>query len=198
MIIGLLFLFLFVAFLAPVLMKLGFEQPARFIYWIYDAFCHQLTFRSWFLFGPQTFYPRELAGIQNVITYEKATGDFQLDLMFAREFFGNDFMGYKVALCQRDVAIYGSLLLCGLFFQLSGKKIKPLPWYLWVIFGLLPIGFDGITQFGGLGISFLSWLPIRESTPLLRSVTGLLFGITTSLFMFPMIEENMIQKHKKE
>jgi uncharacterized membrane protein len=161
---GLLFLFLLVAFLAPILMKLGLEQPAKFIYWV----------------------------------YEKATGDFQLDLKFARAFLGNEALGYKVALCQRDVAIYGSLLLFGLIFQLSGKKIKPIHWYLWIILGLLPIGVDGITQFGGLGISFLAWLPIRESTPLLRTITGVLFGITTGLFMFPMVEENMSQSNSKE
>ena len=195
---GLLFFFLLAAFLAPIFMKLGLEQPAKFIYWIYEVFCHQLTFRSWFLFGQQTFYPRELAGIPNIISYEKTTGDFQLDLKFAREFLGNDVLGYKVALCQRDVANYGSLLLFGFIFQLSGKKIKPLPWYLWIILGLLPIGVDGITQFGGLGISFLAWLPVRESTPVLRTTTGLLFGITTGLFIFPMVEENMSQSNRKE
>ena len=198
MIIALFFFFLLIAFLAPIFMKLGLFQPAKLIYWIYDAFCHQLTFRSWFLFGQQTFYPRELAGIPNVISYEKATGDYQLDLKFARDFVGNEVLGYKVALCQRDVAIYGSMLLCGLIFQLSGKKLKPIPWHLWVFLGLLPIGIDGITQFGGLGIGFLSWLPIRESTPLLRSITGVLFGITTGLFMFPLIEENMSQSRMKE
>ena len=197
-IIGLLFLFLFVSFLAPILMKFGLEQPANFIYWIYDAFCHQLAFRSWFLFGQQPFYPRELAGFPSIISYEKITGDFQLDLKFAREFKGNETLGYKVALCQRDVAIYGSLLLFSLIFQLSGNRIKPIPWYIWIIVGLIPIGLDGITQFGGLGISFLKWLPTRESTPLLRSMTGILFGITTGLFMLPMIEENMKQARIKE
>jgi uncharacterized membrane protein len=196
-IIGLLSLFLFVAFLAPILMKIKLEKPARFIYWVYDAFCHQLAFRSWFLFGQQPFYPRELANIPNFVSFEKVTGYFQLDLNYAREFLGNELLGYKIALCQRDVAIYTSLLLSGLVYQLSGKKIKPIPWYFWIILGLLPIGVDGITQFGGLGISFLSWLPVRESTPLLRSITGLLFGVTTGLFMFPLIEENMRQSNEK-
>jgi len=195
---GLLSVFLLMAFLAPVMMKLRAEGPARLIYWVYDAFCHQLTFRSWFLFGQQFYYPRELAAIPNVISYEKATGDFQLDLKFARDFLGNEIMGYKVALCQRDIAIYGSLFICGLIFQLTGRRIKPIPWYLWIVIGLIPIGVDGITQFGGLGISFLSWLPIRESTPILRTITGALFGIFTSFFMFPMIEENMSQQRKNE
>lgn len=194
-IIGLLSLFLFVAFLAPIFMKIKLEKEARFIYWVYEAFCHQLAFRSWFIFGQQPFYPRELANIPNFVSYEKVIGDLQLDLNYAREFLGNEMLGYKIALCQRDVAIYASLLLCGLVFQLSGKKMKPIPWYFWIILGLLPIGVDGITQFGGLGISFLSWLPVRESTPLLRSITGILFGVTTGLFMFPLIEENMRQSH---
>jgi uncharacterized membrane protein len=195
---SLLFFFLLVAFLAPIFMKIGLVQPAKFIYWVYEAFCHQLTFRSWFLFGQQTFYPRELAKVENIISYEKVTGDFHLDLKFAREFLGNDDLGYKVALCQRDVAIYGSLFLCGFIFQLSGKKIDHLPWYLWIILGILPVGVDGVTQFGGLGINFLAWLPIRESTPILRTITGILFGITTGLFLFPMVEENMSQSIRRE
>jgi uncharacterized membrane protein len=194
-IISLLFLFLLFAFLAPILMKIKLEQPARLIYWVYDAFCHQLAFRSWFIFGHQPFYPRELAHVAYYFSFEKAIGNSQLDLNFARDFLGNDTLGYKIALCQRDVAIYGSLLVFGLIFQLTGKKIKPIPWYFWILLGLLPIGLDGITQFGGLGISFLSWLPVRESTPLIRTITGILFGMTTGLFMFPLIEENMRQSH---
>jgi uncharacterized membrane protein len=193
---GLIFIFLLIAFFAPILMKLRLEYLARPIYWIYDAFCHQLTFRSWFLFGAQPYYPRILAGIPSLMTYESATSDFQLDLLFARNFIGNDRLGYKVALCQRDIAIYGSLLISGLVFQLTGKKAKPLPWYVWILIGLFPIGIDGITQFGGLGINFLSWLPVRESTPLIRTITGLLFGISTAFFMFPLVEENMRERNK--
>ena len=193
---GLLFLFLFFAFLAPVLMKLQFETPARLIYWVYDAFCHQLAFRSWFLFGSQPYYPRQLAGLSDVLTYEAMTGDDNLDLVFARNFVGNAQVGFKVALCQRDVAVYTSLILCGLFFQLSCRKAKPLPWWIWILVGLAPIGLDGISQFGGLGIGFLSWLPVRESTPLLRTVTGCCFGISTAFFLFPLVEENMQERKR--
>lgn len=193
---GLLFLFISMAFFAPILMKINFELPAKLIYWIYDAFCHQLAFRSWFLFGEQFYYPRQLAGINGVLTYEFITGDVKLDLFFARNFYGNSQVGFKVALCQRDIAIYGSLLVCGLIFQLSGKKAKPLPWWSWILFGLVPIGVDGVSQFGGLGISFFSWLPVRESTPLLRTITGLSFGICTAFFLFPLVEENMQENNK--
>ncbi|RMF48821.1 MAG: hypothetical protein D6755_03190, partial [Anaerolineae bacterium] len=40
-------------FLAPVLMHAGWTRPARWIYRAYGAACHQLAFRSWFLFGEQ-------------------------------------------------------------------------------------------------------------------------------------------------
>ena len=169
---GLLFIFLFFAFLAPVLMKLQLETPAKLIYLSYDAFCHQLAFRSWFLFGEQPFYPRQLAGITGLLTYESITGDENLDLFYARNYFGNSQVGFKVALCQRDIAIYGSLLVCGLFFQFSGRKANPLPW------------------------CFLSWLPVRESTPLLRTITGCAFGISTAFFLFPLVEENMRENSK--
>ncbi|HLE04671.1 MAG TPA: hypothetical protein VI729_08700, partial [Anaerolineales bacterium] len=38
---------------APVFMQLGWEAPARAIYWLYSFQCHQLPQRSFFLFGPQ-------------------------------------------------------------------------------------------------------------------------------------------------
>ena len=193
---GLLFLFLFFAFLAPILMKMQLEAPAKLLYWAYDAFCHQLAFRSWLIFGEQTSYPRQLAGITGPLTYESITGDKNLNLFYARNFYGNPQAGFKVALCQRDIAIYGSLLVCGLIFQFSGRKAKPLPWWSWILFGLVPIGLDGISQFGGLEISFLSWLPVRESTPLLRTITGCAFGIGTAYFIFPLVEENMRESGK--
>ncbi len=165
--------------------------PAMVLYKIYYPFCHQLAFRSWFLFGQQPFYPRELADMSDYLSYEQVTGDPNLNLIFAREFIGNDRLGYKVTLCQRDIFIYSSLLLFALIFQISGKKIKTLPWIIWIMLGLIPIGIDGITQFGGLGIKLLAWLPYRESTPLLRSITGTLFGISTGWFLFPMLEESV-------
>ena len=193
-----LILFLGISFLAPILFKLKMSIPGWLLYKFFSPFCHQLAFRSWFLFGPQLYYPRALAGIPGILSYEQATGDLILNLEFAREFIGNDALGFKVALCQRDIAIYGSLLLFGLFFQIRGKKIKTLHWCIWIIFGLLPIGLDGITQFGGLGINFLSWLPYRESTPLLRTFTGVLFGVTTGWFLYPMIEESMQWSNKRK
>src|SRR5687767_11778804 len=49
-------------FVAPSLMKLGLTGPANVLYTMYSPMCHQFAFRSIFLFGEQTFYPRENVG----------------------------------------------------------------------------------------------------------------------------------------
>ena len=135
-----------VPFLAPVFMKNGAELPANIIYRFYSILCHQLPFRSWFLFGEQAYYPRELAAIPGVLTYETISNRPEIDVFSDRQFVGNDLIGYKVALCQRDVAMYLSMLIFGVGFALSGRRIRSIPWYLWVIIGLGPIALDGFSQ----------------------------------------------------
>jgi uncharacterized membrane protein len=83
------------------------------------------------------------------------------------------------------------MFLFGLVFVLTGKKIKPLPWYFWLAIGLVPIGLDGFSQLPGLASGMPAWVPIRESTPLLRVITGSLFGLTTAWYLFPLMEESM-------
>lgn len=179
-------------FLAPSFMKIGWTLPARAIYTIYSPLCHQLAFRSWFLYGEQAFYPRELAGIPGVITYETLSNQSDINIMDARRFIGNETLGYKVALCERDVAIYGAMFLFGVAFMLTGRRFKPIPWYLWLVFGLIPIGLDGFSQLPSLVKNFFpQWILIRESTPLLRTLTGSLFGVFTAWYLFPMVEQAM-------
>src|SRR5271157_44008 len=194
----LVFLYVGLPFLAPILLKINVPGPAKVIYTIYSPLCHQLAFRSWFLFGQQSYYPRNLADISGVMTYEQLTGQTQLDLIAARQFVGNTVVGYKVAICQRDVAIYASILLFGLIFTITGKKLRSFPWYVWVIVGLLPIAVDGISQLPDLLMigSLPSWVPIRESTPFLRSLTGGLFGFTTAWYLYPLIEETMLETRR--
>jgi uncharacterized membrane protein len=187
-------------FLAPGLLKIGAERPAALIYRLYGGLCHQLSYRSWFLFGEQPVYPRELAGLERYLTFHEATGLDEHGLVDARNFWGNEFTGYKIALCQRDVAIYGSILLFGILFGLTGRRIKPLPFLAWLFIGILPIAFDGVSQlfgqfFSELSLSVLQPLsrmfPLRESTPFLRTLTGFLFGFSTAWFGYPLVEETM-------
>jgi uncharacterized membrane protein len=192
-------------FLAPVLLKIGVEPPAAVIYKIYSGLCHQLSFRSWFLFGEQPIYPRELAGIEGYLTFHQATGLDEIGLSDARNFVGTPEIGYKIALCQRDVAIYLAILLFGILFVILKKKIKPLPVWAWIIFGLAPIGFDGGSQIFSQLIAdpifsfiqpYFKFIPLRESTPLLRTLTGFLFGFTTAWFGYPYVEEAMVENRK--
>ncbi|HVN55358.1 MAG TPA: DUF2085 domain-containing protein [Anaerolineaceae bacterium] len=189
-----LFLYVGLPFLAPVLMKIDAVTPARVIYTIYSPLCHQFAFRSFFLFGEQAAYPRAAANVPG-ITYEQVTGYNALDVLKARNFIGNEQLGYKIAICERDIAIYLSILLFGIIFSLSKNRWKSLPWYIWILFGILPIAVDGFSQLPSLmtlPVS-LNWLPMRESTPLLRVLTGSLFGLTTAWFGLPYIEESMIE-----
>jgi len=181
------------AFLAPTLMKVGAEAPASVIYRAYSLVCHELSYRSIFLFGEQWFYPRAAAGVKGLQTYAQASGNGEssdtTDLITARIFPGNERMGYKIALCERDVAIYGGILMFGLLFGLVWRYLPPLPWYLWLLIGILPIAVDGVSQL--ISQPPFSLIPFRESTPTLRILTGWLFGFFTAWFGYPMVEETM-------
>jgi uncharacterized membrane protein len=194
---ALLGLFLGGAFLAPVLMESGAVGPAKVIYAIYSPFCHQLPFRSWFLFGEQAYYPRELAGIPNTKTFELISGSNELDIFNAREYLGDSIEGFKTALCQRDIAIFGSMLLFGLIYGSSRRKILSIKWYALLLIGVLPMLVDGASQLKSVLVTELpDWLPLRESTPLLRTITGGLFGFLTAWFVLPYIEESALMTRR--
>ena len=189
-------------FMAPVLMHVGAEGPARVIYTMYSPMCHQFAFRSWFLFGEQPYYPRAAADMSGVIPYEQAVSSdptfqgvpdlrqWSIDLInLSRTFIGNPQLGYKVALCERDVAIYGAIALFGLFFIPLRRRLRPVPLLLYLFLGLGPIGLDGFSQL--LSEPPLSLWPVRESTPLLRTVTGLIFGLMNAWLALPYLEEAM-------
>ena len=185
----LVFLYVGLPFLAPILLKVNAPAPAEVIYRMYSALCHQYGFRSWYLFGEQPVYTREAAGMEELLTFDEATGLNSNDIIVAREYVGNEIVGYKVAYCQRDIAIYGAILIFGLVFAISKRRLPPLPWYLWVVIGMVPVGLDGLSQLLSQP-PFDLWV-YRESTPLLRTVTGVLFGFTTAWFGYPLFEETM-------
>jgi uncharacterized membrane protein len=190
--------------LAPVLMNAGMKTPANIIYTIYKPLCHQFGFRSFFLFGEQPYYPLKEAHISGVKTFDEVTQFQDLDnpsaysRLQAREFTGNQSVGYKMALCERDTAIYASIFLFGLVYAVTGRRLKPLHWILWILIGLGPIGLDGFSQlFSQMEWSWLaSVLPYRESTPFLRAFTGALFGLATAWFAYPYIEESMTESRQ--
>lgn len=184
--------------LAPALMRIGAEAPANLIYRAYGFACHQQAYRSFFLFGEQPVYPREAAGVEGLVTYGQATGLSEGNdpdsYYVARNFVGNPEVGYKMALCQRDIAIYFAIFLFGVIFALTGQRIPPLPWYWWILLGLVPVGLDGVSQL--ISQPPISLLPYRESTPFFRSLTGFLFGFTTAWFGYPLVEETMLDTRR--
>ena len=165
-------IYVFTPFLAPVLMDAGFPGAAQVIYSIYSVLCHQLPGHSYFLFGPDA-----APHTHDLLAAGMASGN---NLFQVRSFIGNEEIGWKVALCQRDVAIYVTVFVSGLLYSLVRYRLRPLPFKVYVLF-LIPIGLDGLTQLVG-------W---RESTPWLRTVTGALFGFASVWFAYPYVEEAM-------
>jgi len=182
-------------FMAPTLMKVGATGPARVIYTLYSPFCHQFAFRSFFLFGPQAVYPRELAGT-DLVSYGEATGLDEGDVIAARRYVGDETVGYKTALCERDIGIYVGILVAGLVYGFirNRRNVKPLPLKYWFLLGIVPIALDGGTQL----ISQLGVFPFpaRESTPFLRTATGLLFGAMNVWMAYPHVDQAMKDTNK--
>lgn len=205
---------------APVLMKVGATAPANGIYTTYSFMCHQFAFRSIFLFGDQTVYPRAGTGTKLTTFEEQATkspafqsaylkqrakenefnGEFSTaefsewsrTLQFAsRTFVGDEVFGYKMALCQRDIAIYVAMVVAGIGYGLARKRIRPAPLWLYVMLGLGPIGLDGFSQLLGYP-PFSLWDP-RETQPFFRILTGALFGVMNVWVAFPYINVTMQQ-----
>jgi len=198
--------------LAPALMEAGLTGPGRLIYTVYSPMCHQMASRSFFLFGDQIAYPRAIAGtdLTPIEAYMPDIPEFAgistdpsqwvTFLLAARRFVGNEQMGYKMALCERDIGIYLFVLLGGLLYGLLRKRvnIKPLPLWAFLIFGMGPIALDGFSQlFSQYGtaspaLSFFNTIfPLRESTPLLRSLTGAIFGLSLVWLAYPHVEVGM-------
>jgi uncharacterized membrane protein len=202
--------------LAPVLMHYGAERPARAIYAGYSPMCHQMASRSFFLFGEQPAYPRamaagELTPIEQYMAQIPqfagiASEDWQRFTVAARSFIGNQEMGYKMALCERDISIYGFVLLGGIAFAVLRRftTVKGLPLLAFLVLGMGPIGLDGFSQlfgymFSGSGATnFLSSIfPLRESTPLLRVLTGGWFGLSLVWLAYPQIGAGMRQTERE-
>ena len=196
--------------LAPALMNVGATGPARVIYTIYSPLCHQMASRSFFLFGDQVAYPRAVAGtsltpieayMPSVPEFADASADpedWTAFLFAARRFVGNEQMGYKMALCERDMAIYVSVLVTGLLYGLLRRRmvIRPLPFWAFLIIGLGPIALDGFSQLFSqylvaLAPQMVTFLPLRESSPFLRALTGALFGFSLVWMTYPHIDASM-------
>lgn|SRR5690554_947729 len=193
-------LYVGLALAAPVLMAVGAEGPANVLYAFYSPMCHQFAFRSWFLFGDQHAYPRQVAG-SSLTSFEAYAandphfhglnlGHWTADLQLrSRSFKGNEDMGFKTALCERDMLIYGAMFLAGLLYGRVRNRLRPAPIWLYLILGLGPVGLDGFSQL--LSYPPFEFWPVRETLPTYRALTGALFGVMNIWLAFPYLQMSM-------
>lgn len=198
-------LWIFVPFLAPLFMHIGWTGAGKAIYFMYSFFCHQLPERSYFLFGQKTMY--SLSEIQSAW---KNTDDF----MILRQFTGNATLGWKIAWSDRMISFYTSIWFFAVLWRGFFRRIKPISWLALALL-LLPMALDGsthfISDFAGMGQGFRdtnTWLALltNDSLPatfyagdslgsfnsLMRLMTGLLAGLGIVWLVFPYILQTQI------
>lgn len=86
-------------------------------------------------------------------------------------------LGQQMAYCQRNTAIYTTMFLAGLLYARRRLWTRGLPLWAYALVAL-PMAVDGGTAVAGL----------RDSTPLLRTLTGTLFGVGTIWFAYPLVD----------
>ena len=193
-------LWVFAPFLAPIFMQLGWTGAGKAIYFIYSFFCHQLPERSYFLFGEKSMY--SLSEIQSV--WQDTTNPFIL-----RQFIGDETMGWKVAWSDRMIWFYNSVWSFAAVWYPFRRRIKPLPWWGFVLL-LLPLIADGgthtVSDLAGIGGGFRDtneWLAMLTSNAfpatfyagdtlgsfnsIMRFITGLLAGLGIVWLAYPFI-----------
>ncbi|MFI5267168.1 MAG: DUF2085 domain-containing protein [Chloroflexota bacterium] len=89
-------------------------------------------------------------------------------------------LGYQMAYCERDTAIYAAMALSGLLWARYHRRLPRLHWSLFLLL-ILPMALDGSSQLFGL----------RESTWELRTITGALFGLACVWFGFPLLATSL-------
>ncbi len=153
-------LWVWLPWVAPIAMHLGWDGLGRAIYLVYAFFCHQLPERSFFLFGPKPMY--SLAEVESA--WRTTINPFVL-----RRFIGTSAMGWKLGWSDRMVSFYTSVWLFAVLWWPFRNKVKPLSFWGFALL-LSPMVLDGATHavsdLAGIGQGF------RDSNAWLVSLTG--------------------------
>jgi uncharacterized membrane protein len=170
-------LYVAIPLLAPVFLHSSSPQVGWWIHTIYHFACHQRPERSLFFFGEHLTY-----------TTDQLVNNGYRGSIIGYPFVGNAEMGYKTALCVRDLFMYTSIGITGVLICMNKLRVTLNKWL--ILFGLAPMILDG-------GIQFISELlyytqdrwglelakPFYISNNVTRAVTGTLFGITFGIIM---------------
>lgn len=158
-------LFVWLPFLAPVFMQIGWSGSGKALYFFYSFFCHQLPERSFFLFGDKIMYS---------ISEIQSAWQNTINPLILRKFVGNELMGWKVAWSDRMIWFYTSIWIFAVLWLPFRRMVKPLRWWGLVLF-LLPLAIDGsthmISDLAGIGEGF------RDTNLLLISLTNNFFPV---------------------
>ena len=188
----------FMPFLAPLLMHVGWTAAGKGIYFVYSFFCHQLPERSFFFFSPKSMY--SLAEIKSAWQYTN-------NPMILRKFVGNSFLGWKVAWSDRMISFYTSIWLFAVLWYPFRNRIKGLPWWGFIVL-LLPLAVDGgshaLSDLAGIGQGFRdtnNWLAVLTHNVFptgfyigdglgsfnswMRLITGVLASLAIVWLVFP-------------
>lgn len=133
--------------------------------------------------------PDDIASTANIS--RTAAGNFADFQLRSAQFVGNPQMGYKMTICERDIAIYTALFVGALIYSVPRvrRRLRPIPLWLFFILGVAPIGIDGFSQW--FGYPPIQLWPVRETAPVFRVLTGALFGISVAWLGFPHINDAM-------
>jgi hypothetical protein len=204
------------ALLAPALMAADQPEAGQAIYRFLAPHDHQLPQRSYFLFSSN--------GIVQTYSLDQVLS-WGADPNNLRAFAGNREIGFKMGLNHRMVAIFAGIVAGGLVWGLAGGRPRLGP----IVFLLLtlPLLVDGfshmLSENSGAGFrqsnawavaltegifsaAFYEGTTIGSLNWLLRTVTGLLFGLALVWFLFSYLSirfeemrtrlEPKFQKHK--
>lgn len=159
--------YVWLPFLAPVFMQLGWVDSAERIYTLYSFFCHQLPQRSYFLFGEQFTY--ELSHFQQL--YPNLTQPMALG-----RFAGSATMGWKISWSDRMISLYGGMWLWVVIWLIVPARWRPRLRGIYLPLFILPLALDGTTHlvsdlFFGIGTGF------RDHNSWFALLTGNLFQV---------------------
>ena len=183
--------------LAPTLLHGENPRAGWWIHSVYHFGCHQRPERSLFFYGDQISYSttelEEYGYANSIIGYP---------------FVGNETMGYKTALCVRDIFLYSAMSIVGILVCANFIRFS-LRWWM-VLLGTVPMILDGGIQFVSEFLYYTQdkWnlelaKPFYISNNVTRAVTGALFGITFGILIIGELKkalrtEELWQKNRKQ
>jgi len=175
-----LFLFNGLIFITPLVASQD-AAAGDLLYLAFAPTCHQLTSRSLCLFKSN----------DGKMSMGDCLPSSEFSSTRVNEIAYADKTAYKFPVCARDVAIYLAML-AGLlalpFIQKIGSEDWPDKWIL--VAAAVPTAIDGGTQL----------LALRESSNLLRIITGAIIGVALPFYILPMLNSLyafMLEKTQK-